>query len=606
MGTSVPPPPAVLPAALPAAPLPVLQVEDLSIRFPGPGGSLADDQGAVTALHGLSFDLAPGQVIGIVGESGSGKSAAALALLGLHRGTAAQVGGAIRLHRDGLPPMDVTTVGDEELRRVRGSELAMVFQEPLTSLDPYRRVGTQIAAVHRLHNGSNRATARKHAAEALDRVGIDSATRYGAYPHEFSGGMRQRALIAMALVLRPRVLVADEPTTALDVTVQAQILDLLDGLRAETGMGLVLISHDLGVVAGIADDVLVLRRGEVVERGPAMTVLGAPEHEYTKALLAAVPRLDSVLPAQRKAAPLPAPTPAKAEVGGAVAEETEGQGASAGAGAGEDALVRVEKLTVRYPGGSRGGSDVHALKGVDLTVRRGESLGIVGESGSGKTTLGRTLVRLLEPTEGRVLYRGQDIGAWRGRTLRHSRRELQMVFQDPTSSLNPRRSLGDSVAEPLRVQGLRDPRRLRAEAGELLERVGLSSALYDRYPHQVSGGQRQRAAIARALILKPQLVVCDEPVSALDVTTQAQVVALLAQLRADFDLTLVFIAHDLAVVRQVSDRIAVMRQGQVVETLAAADLADAAHPYTRALLAAAPVPDPEAAREQRRARAAVA
>ena len=602
MGTSVPPPPAVLPAALPAAPLPVLQVEDLSIRFPGPGGSLADDQGAVTALHGLSFDLAPGQVIGIVGESGSGKSAAALALLGLHRGTAAQVGGAIRLHREGLPPMDVTTVGDEELRRVRGSELAMVFQEPLTSLDPYRRVGTQIAAVHRLHNGSNRATARKHAAEALDRVGIDSATRYGAYPHEFSGGMRQRALIAMALVLRPRVLVADEPTTALDVTVQAQILDLLDGLRAETGMGLVLISHDLGVVAGIADDVLVLRRGEVVERGPAMTVLGAPEHEYTKALLAAVPRLDSVLPAQRKAAPLPAPvpTPAKAEVGGAVGEETDGQGA------GEDVLVRVEKLTVRYPGGSRGGSDVHALKGVDLTVRRGESLGIVGESGSGKTTLGRTLVRLLEPTEGRVLYRGQDIGAWRGRTLRHSRRELQMVFQDPTSSLNPRRSLGDSVAEPLRVQGLRDPRRLRAEAGELLERVGLSSALYDRYPHQVSGGQRQRAAIARALILKPQLVVCDEPVSALDVTTQAQVVALLAQLRADFDLTLVFIAHDLAVVRQVSDRIAVMRQGQVVETLAAADLADAAHPYTRALLAAAPVPDPEAAREQRRARAAVA
>ena len=558
---------------------PVLQVEDLSIRFPSPQGSFAAGDGSVTALQGLSFDLAPGQVLGLVGESGSGKSAAALALLGLHRGTAAQVGGAIRLHRDGLPVLDVNTVGDEELRRVRGNELAMVFQEPLTSLDPYRKVGTQIAAVHRLHFGSDRATARKHAAEALDRVGIDAATRYGAYPHEFSGGMRQRALIAMALVLRPRVLVADEPTTALDVTVQAQILDLLDGLRTETGMGLVLISHDLGVVAGIADDVLVLRRGEAVERGPVTTVLSTPEHEYTRNLLAAVPRMDAPLPDRRQSAP---------------------------AGDREDALVRVEKLTVRYPGGSRGNSAVHALKGVDLTIRQGESLGIVGESGSGKTTLGRTLVRLLDPTEGRVLYRGQDIGTWRGQALRRSRRELQMVFQDPTSSFNPRRSLGDSVAEPLRVQGVRDARRLRAEAGELLERVGLSSALHDRYPHQVSGGQRQRAAIARALILRPKLVVCDEPVSALDVTTQAQVVALLNELREDFDLTLVFIAHDLAVVRQVSDRIAVMRQGEVVETLAAADLADAAHPYTQALLHAAPVPDPIAAQEQRRARTTAA
>ena len=577
MGPSVPLPKTSLPVQSS-----VLQVEDLSIRFLGPGGSLSEADGAVTALHGLSFDLAPGQVLGLVGESGSGKSAAALALLGLHRGTAAQVGGAVRLHREGLPSLDVNTVADEELRRVRGSELAMVFQEPLTSLDPYRKVGAQIAAVHRLHNGSDRATAKRHAAEALDRVGIDPATRYGAYPHEFSGGMRQRALIAMALVLRPRVLVADEPTTALDVTVQAQIIDLLDGLRAETGMGLVLISHDLGVVAGIADDVLVLRRGEAVERGPVGAVLGAPAHAYTRQLLAAVPRMDAPL----------APSPVGDS--GACADR-------------DDNLLVVENLTVRYPGGgSLGSSSVHALKGVDLTVRRGESLGIVGESGSGKTTLGRTLVRLLDPTEGRVLYRGQDISAWRGRTLRTSRRELQMVFQDPTSSLNPRRTLINSVAEPLRVQGVRDAGRLRAEAGELLERAGLGSDLHDRYPHQVSGGQRQRAAIARALILKPQLVVCDEPVSALDVTTQAQVVALLAELREAFDLTLVFIAHDLAVVRQVSDRIAVMRQGEIVETLPAADLADAVHPYTRALLAAAPLPDPTAARAQRAARAGAA
>ncbi|MFC1432112.1 dipeptide ABC transporter ATP-binding protein [Streptacidiphilus sp. N1-3] len=555
-------------------PQPVLQVENLRIQFPGPGGSF--EQGAVTALEGLNFELSAGQVLGLVGESGSGKSAAALALLGLHRGTGARVGGAVRLHRDGAPVTDINTVDNAQLRKLRGPELAMVFQEPLTSLDPYRTVGAQIAAVHRLHHGSSRAVARERTAEALDRVGIDPVTRYGAYPHQFSGGMRQRALIAMALVLRPRVLVADEPTTALDVTVQAQILDLLDELRAETGMGLVLISHDLGVVAGIADEVLVLRRGEAVEHGPVGRVLATPTHDYTRRLLAAVPRIDAPL------------TPAQIP-----SVETEPV---------DDVLLRTEKLTVRYPRGASRSASIHALDQVDLEIRRGESLGIVGESGSGKTTLGRALVRLLDPTEGRVLYRGQDIGAWHGQQLRRSRRDLQMVFQDPASSLNPRRSIGDSVAEPLRVTGVRDSRQLRARAGGLLERVGLGAELYDRYPHQLSGGQRQRAAIARALILEPQLVVCDEPVSALDVTTQAQVVALLAELRADFDLTLVFIAHDLAVVRQVSDRIAVMRRGEIVETLTAASLAEAAHPYTRSLLDAVPIPDPVAAREQRRAR----
>ena len=565
---------------LKSGPKTVLQVQDLRIRFPGPAGSF--EQGAVTALEGLSFDLAAGQVLGLVGESGSGKSAAALALLGLHRGTGAEVGGAVLLHRDGVPETDINGIGDAQLRRLRGPELAMVFQDPLTSLDPYRTVGAQIAAVHRLHTGSSRATARERTADALDRVGIDPVTRYGSYPHEFSGGMRQRALIAMALVLRPRVLIADEPTTALDVTVQAQILDLLDELRAETGMGLVLISHDLGVVAGIADDVLVLRRGEAVEHGPVGRVLAAPAHEYTRTLLAAVPRIDAPLTERQE--PEEAGSP-EAEV-----------------------LLRAENLTVRYLGGSgrfartaRSGT-VPALNGVDLEIRRGESLGIVGESGSGKTTLGRALVRLLDPSEGRVLYRGEDIGRWRGQTLRRSRRDLQMVFQDPASSLNPRRSIGDSVAEPLRVVGVKDARQLRSRAGNLLERVGLGSEVHDRYPHQLSGGQRQRAAIARALILEPRVVVCDEPVSALDVTTQAQVVALLAELRADFDLTLVFIAHDLAVVRQVSDRIAVMRQGEIVETLPAASLTEAVHPYTRALLHAVPTPDPTAARDQRRAR----
>ena len=546
---------------------PILSVRDLSVEFPGAKG-----RAPVTALAGLDFELAAGRALGIVGESGSGKSAAALALLGLHRGTAARVGGSILLQpRDAADPgagaeaapVDVNTADPATLRRIRGRELAMIFQEPLTSLDPYRRVGEQIAAVHRLHFGSPHEEARRRASAALEQVGIDPAAKYRAYPHEFSGGMRQRALIAMALVLEPRVLVADEPTTALDVTVQAQILELLGRLRTEIGLGLILISHDLAVVGGSVDDVLVLRRGVEAERGPVRRVLTAPTHEYTKTLLAAIPRLD---------AELPEPSPR----------------ASAVAAVDAPPLVSVRGLEVVFPG-RRGSAATRAVDGVDLELREGESLGIVGESGSGKTTLGRTLVRLQKPSAGTVAFTGRDLGSWRGRELRRHRRDLQLIFQDPASSLNPRRSVGDSIAEPLIVHGEKDRAKLRAAVDEILTRVGLETALYHRYPHQLSGGQRQRAAIARALILRPRLVVCDEPVSALDVTTQAQVVALLRELRADFDLTLVFIAHDLAVVRQVSDRIAVMNRGRVVETVPAARLHEAQDPYTRTLLAAVPV-----------------
>ncbi|MEZ0069675.1 peptide/nickel transport system ATP-binding protein [Streptacidiphilus sp. MAP12-20] len=522
----------------------VLRVRDLRVGYPGPAGPVA-------ALDGLSFDLAPGQVLGLVGESGSGKSAAALALLGLHRGTGATVEGAVTLHRPGVPDVDLVAASDTELRTLRGTELAMVFQDPLTSLDPYRRVGAQIAAAYRLHTGASRAQAQRRTAEALDRVGIDPALRARDYPHQFSGGMRQRVLIAMALALRPRVLVADEPTTALDVTVQAQILRLLAELREETGMALVLISHDVGVVAGLADEVIVLSRGRPVEQGPAGSLLSRPTHAYTRRLLDAVPRLDAPLPER--------PQPP----------------------ANDDALIQVEGLRVDF-------GTVQALRGVDLTVRRGETLGVVGESGSGKSTLGRTLVRLQDPTAGRVRFEGADLASWHGRLLRERRRDLQMVFQDPGSSLNPRRRIGDSIAEPLRVQGVRDADQLRAESVALLERVGLDAAHADRHPHELSGGQRQRAAIARALILRPKLIVCDEPVSALDVTTQAQVVALLRELREEFELTLVFIAHDLAVVRSVSDRVAVMRGGEVVETLPARELTEPQHPYTKALLEAVP------------------
>ena len=529
---------------------PILTVEDLRIEFPG---------ASTPALKGLSFELDAGRALGIVGESGSGKSAAALALLGLHRGTSAEVGGRILLHpRAGSvdAPIEVNTADPATLRRIRGRELAMIFQEPLTSLDPYRRVGEQIAAVHRLHFGTDHEEARKRASAALDQVGIDARAKYRAYPHEFSGGMRQRALIATALVLEPRVLVADEPTTALDVTVQAQILALLGRLREEIGLSLILISHDLAVVGGNVDDVLVLTDGEEVERGPVRDVLAAPQHDYTKALLAAIPRLDADLPEHA--------IPASAET-----------------------LLRVSDLNVTFSG-RRGATETRAVDGVSLELLEGESLGIVGESGSGKSTLGRSIVRLQKPTSGRIEFAGRDLGAWRGRALREHRKDLQLIFQDPASSLNPRRTIGDSIAEPLIVHGERDRAKLRAAVDELLERVDLDRSLYHRYPHQLSGGQRQRAAIARALILRPRLVVCDEPVSALDVTTQAQVVRLLRELRAEFELTLVFIAHDLAVVRQVSDRIAVMNQGRIVETLPAAELHTAQDPYTQALLAAVP------------------
>jgi peptide/nickel transport system ATP-binding protein len=516
---------------------PILAVEDLRISF-----------GSVTALKGLSFELEPGRALGLVGESGSGKSAAALALLGLHRGTPAEVGGRIllapRADQADAEPVEINSADPTTLRRIRGRELAMIFQEPLTSLDPYHRVGEQIAAVHRLHFGSGHDEARKRASAALDQVGIDAKAKYRAYPHEFSGGMRQRALIAMALVLEPRVL--------------AQILRLLGRLREEIGLSLILISHDLAVVGGNVDDVLVLKEGEEVERGPVRKVLTVPQQPYTQALLAAIPRLDAELP-----------------------EPTVTVSAS------DEPLLRITDLNVTFPA-HRGAAATLAVDGVSLELREGESLGIVGESGSGKSTLGRSIVRLQKPTFGRIAFAGRDLGAWRGRALREHRRDLQLIFQDPASSLNPRRTIGESIAEPLIVHGEKDRAKLRAAVDELLERVDLDRPLYHRYPHQLSGGQRQRAAIARALILRPRLVVCDEPVSALDVTTQAQVVRLLRELRAEFELTLVFIAHDLAVVRQVSDRIAVMNRGRIVETLDAAALHEARDPYTRALLEAVP------------------
>ncbi|MFD5862767.1 dipeptide ABC transporter ATP-binding protein [Streptomyces chartreusis] len=584
----------------------LVEVSDLTVDF-----------GDLRAVDGLTFRLARGAALALVGESGSGKSTVASALLGLHRGTGARVGGSID-----VAGVDVQRASDDELRRLRGAKAAMVFQDPLSSLDPYYAIGDQIAEVYRVHTRASRRAARARAVDVLDRVGIpDAARRSRSRPHEFSGGMRQRALIAMALACEPGLLIADEPTTALDVTVQAQILDLLHTLREETGMGLLLVTHDVGVAAESVDEVLVMRHGRVVEHGPVAEVLGAPARSYTRELLGAVPRVDAPrevggakpglnadavsegaivsegkVVSERKAVSEGEAVPGSAGTGGAgILGAGPGGAGPGGAGPGRaDPEVVLAATGLRREFG-RGKRVFTAVDDVSLTVRRGETLGIVGESGSGKTTLGRMLVGLLEPTAGEVRHEG------------HARvgvdPAVQMVFQDPVSSLNPRRTVGESIADPLRARGEREEGRVRGRVRELLERVGLEGAHYDRYPHEFSGGQRQRVGIARALAADPRVIVCDEPVSALDVTTQAQVVALLGELQRELGLALVFVAHDLAVVRQVSDRVAVMRRGRIVEKGPADEVYDNPQdPYTKQLLAAVPALDPRIAAQRRAAR----
>ncbi|MFD9005288.1 dipeptide ABC transporter ATP-binding protein [Streptomyces sp. NPDC059582] len=568
--------------------------------------------GALRAVDGLSFRLEKGAALGLVGESGSGKSTVASALLGLHRGTGAAVGGSVR-----VAGTDVQQASDDELRRLRGGRAAMVFQDPLSSLDPYYAIGDQIAEVHRVHTRASRRAARARAVEVLERVGIpDAVRRSRSRPHEFSGGMRQRALIAMALACEPDLLIADEPTTALDVTVQAQILDLLHTLREETGMGLLLVTHDVGVAAESVDDVLVMRHGQAVEHGPVADVLGAPSRAYTRELLAAVPRVSAggaasggtgavsqgasrVDPGAESAGAAAAGSAGGMSAGGASDKVSDGSadgatGRSSDGGVREPGEVVLQATGLRREFG-RGKRVFAAVDAVSLTLHRGETLGIVGESGSGKTTLGRMLVGLLKPTAGEIRYAG---GAHTGVNP-----AVQMVFQDPVASLNPRRSVGESIADPLRARGERDEGRIQERVRELLERVGLEGAHYNRFPHEFSGGQRQRVGIARALAADPRVIVCDEPVSALDVTTQAQVVALLGALQRELGIALVFVAHDLAVVRQVSDRVAVMRDGRVVETGTADEVYGFPRdPYTRQLLAAVPALDPQAAARRRAAR----
>jgi len=553
---------------------PLLSVRDLAVSFEG-------EEGATRAVDGVSFDVAAGEVLALVGESGCGKSVTALSLIGLLGAADAVTSGSVRY--DG---QELIGAPADDLRRLRGEQLAMIFQDPLSSLNPVLRVGDQVAEQIRAHRAVGRTEARKRAIELLRRVDLpDPERRVDAYPHELSGGMRQRVMIAMALSCEPRILIADEPTTALDVTVQAQILDLLRELRAETGAGVLLITHDFGVVAELADRVAVMEAGRIVEQGGVGEIFEQPSDERTRRLLAAVPRIDGPLPER----------PTRAERAARAA-------ALYGAGNGDVAeapVLALERLDVSFPVRSRrrrrrrgDASELRAVDGVTLTVEPGETVGLVGESGSGKSTLARAAVRLLEPTAGSVEFAGRDITRAGHRQLDRLRAELQIVFQDPYGSLNPRKRARDIVGLPLRLHGV-PKREIGARVATLLERVGLEPAHADRWPHELSGGQRQRIGIARALALGPRLVVLDEPVSALDVSVQAQILELLEGLQRDLGLSYLFISHDLSVVRQIADRVAVMRAGKLVEVATAAELyARPAHPYTAQLLAAVPVPDP--------------
>jgi peptide/nickel transport system ATP-binding protein len=545
---------------------PLLEVRNLSVEF----RSLA---GTVHANRGVSYSVLKGETLAVLGESGSGKSVSASAVMGILDSPPGFVTGGEAL----LDGRDLFRMTPAERRAVNGGKIGMVFQDSLAHLNPVYPVGWQIAEALRAHKNVDAANARKEAVRLLERVGIpDPAGRVQDYPHQFSGGQRQRVMIAMALANAPSLLIADEPTSALDVTVQAQILDLLRGLLRESDMGLLMITHDLGVVADIADRVVVMHDGRVVESGPVRDVLRAPKAAYTRRLLDAIPGLHGA------AAPrAPATDPP---------------------------LLEVRSIAKHYPG-EHGffrrstGQVLRAVDDVSLELRRGETLGIVGESGSGKSTLGRMILALDEPTSGGVRFAGRELAGLKGRELLDFRRRVQAVFQDPFASLNPRMTVFELIAEPWTIHRAVVPRaRWRDEVGRLLSRVGMKPEHALRWPHQFSGGQRQRIAIARALALKPDIVVCDEAVSALDVSVQAQVIALLAELRDELGLSYIFIAHDLPVVRDIADRVAVMQRGKVVEMGRCDDIFDRPqHPYTKALLAASPVADPD---EQARRRAA--
>jgi peptide/nickel transport system ATP-binding protein len=494
-----------------------------------------------------------------------------------------------------LDGRDILKLSERRMREVRGDIASMIFQEPMTCLNPVLTIGFQIAEALIFHRQLDRKAAEAETLRILERVRVPSARhRLHEYPHRFSGGMRQRVMIAMALACKPKLLIADEPTTALDVTVQAEILELIKLLQDEEGMAVVFITHDMGVVAEIADRVVVMWKGRKVEEGAAAQVLERPQHPYTQALLAAVPRLGSM-----RNEPTPKPFPETEAADAAPPRGFFSQAGEAGVAAltPHPPILEVANLVTRFPVRSglfgRVSARVHAVEDVSFSLQAGETLALVGESGCGKSTTGRSILRLVEPTGGRVLFEGQDVRALDPQGLRKMRQRMQMIFQDPFASLNPRKSVGDAIAEPIIVHGLAPRREARERVADLLRKVGLTADMADRYPHEFSGGQRQRVAIARALALAPKLIVADEAVSALDVSVKARVINLMMRLQAEMGLAFLFISHDIAVVERISHRIAVMFLGEIVEIgPRAAIIENPSHPYTRKLLAAAPTADP--------------
>ena len=521
----------------------LLNVDNLSVSF-------VTRNGTNKAVDNVSFSVEERQITAIIGESGSGKSVSCYAMLGLVPSPPGRIdGGTARFQGQ-----DLLALSEDELRAIRGRDIAMIFQDPMTCLNPFMKIGEQLIEPLTLHKGLAKGPAREKAMALLDEVGIrDPQAAMNAFPHEFSGGMRQRVMIAMALINEPKLLIADEPTTALDVTIQAQILKLIAELQTKRDIGVLFISHDLAVVSDIADQIVVMEKGKVVESGEPKAIFENPQHPYTQKLLAAIP-------SGQKAADTVAPDP----------------------------LIRIENLRTWFTP-TAGAEPVKAVDDVSLEIHRGEVLGLVGESGSGKSTLGRSILRLVPITDGQIHFEDTELSSLEGRTLKQFRHRMQMIFQDPYASLNPRMTVYDTLAEPLLLHGLVNKAGLDQAIRELMDNVGLARAFVRKYPHEFSGGQRQRIAIGRALATRPEFIVADEPVSALDVTIQAQILDLLADLTKEYGLTMLFISHDLAVIRQIADRIAVMYHGKLVEEGSTAQVFETPREdYTRSLLAAIP------------------